>query len=183
MSKNVLVITGSPRRKGNSNAMVQAFINACEAKGHSVQRLDAPYLKLTGCMACEKCFSKGRPCTLADDDFNSLVAPAIEKADAVVFAMPVYWYSLPAQIKMVIDKLFTFVVGGKDIAGKQYALIACCEEEDDEVFSGVRYCLRKTAELIKWTSFGEVCVPGVLKAGEIEATDGCARAAALADAL
>ena len=183
MGKNILVITGSPRRKGNSNAMVQAFISACEAKGHAVQRLDAPYLKLSGCMACETCFSKGKPCTLADDDFNALVAPAVEKAGVVVFAMPVYWYSLPAQIKMAIDKLFSFMVAGKDISGKQYGLIACCEEQDDEVFSGVRYCLRKTAELIKWTSIGEACVPGVLKAGDIAGTDGCARAAALADAL
>jgi multimeric flavodoxin WrbA len=183
MGRNILVLTGSPRRKGNSNAMAQAFISACGAKGHAVQRLDAPYLKLTGCMACETCFSKGKPCTLADDDFNALVAPAVEKADVIVFAMPVYWYSVPSQIKMAIDKLFAFMVGGRDISGKQYGLIACCEEQDDEVFSGLRYCLRKTAELVKWTSIGEVCVPGVNKAGDIEGTDGCARAAALADAL
>ena len=47
----------------------------------------------------------------------------------------------------------------------------------------MRFCVRRTAEAVKWTSFGEVCVPGVLKAGAIEGTDGRARAAALADAL
>lgn len=182
MGKKVVVITGSPRKKGNSNAMAEAFIRACAAKGHSVTRLDAPFMKLSGCTACDACFSRGQACAF-DDDFNTLAAPAIESADAVIFAMPVYWYSVPAQIKMIIDKLYAFMVGQKNIAGKQYGLIACCEEKDDEVFTGVRFCLRRTAELVKWESIGEVCVPGVFKAGDIASTDGCARAAALADAL
>lgn len=181
MGKNVVVITGSPRRKGNSNAMAEAFIKACQEKGHSVTRLDAPFMKLSGCMACDACFSKGQAC-VAGDDFN-MAAQAIEHADALVFAMPVYWYSVPAQIKMLIDKLYAFMVGQRDISGKQYGLIACCEEQDDATFAGVRFCVNKTAELVKWKSFGEVCVPGVFRAGDIASTDGCARAAALADAL
>ncbi len=43
---------------------------------------------------------------------------ALYKADVIVFTMPVYWYSIPAQIKGVIDRIFSFVAGGKDIAGK-----------------------------------------------------------------
>ena len=182
MGKNILVITGSPRKKGNSNAMAASFIRACTDKGYTVQRLDAPFLKLSGCMACDACYSKGVPCVV-DDDFNTLVAPAVLAADAVIFVMPVYWYSVPAQIKMVIDKLYALVVGEKDIAGKCYGLIACCEENDDDVFTGVRFCLDRSAALIKWESIGSVCVTGVFKAGEIDKTDGCARAAALADAL
>ena len=95
--------------------------------------------------------------------------------------MPVYWYSIPAQIKGVIDRLFSFVVGGKDIAGKEYAVIACCEEQDMSVFDGVRAPLERSAALLKWTKAGEVLVPGVLNLGDIEKTDGCALAAALAE--
>ena len=123
----------------------------------------------------------GKACTF-DDDFNT-IAPAILEADAIVFTMPVYWYSIPAQIKGVIDRIFSFVVGGKDIADKECALIACCEEEDMSVMDGVRIPMERMCALNKWKMVGEVLIPGVLHAGDIDKTDGCKRAAALADAI
>ena len=179
MRKKIVVITGSPRKNGNSFAMTDAFINAAEAKGHTVTRFDAAMKNVGGCRACETCFKTGKACSF-DDDFNT-IAPAILEADAVVFTMPVYWYSVPAQIKGVIDRLYSFCVAGKDIAGKECAVIACCEEEDMSVMDGVRVPLERSAALLKWKMVGEVLVPGVLKAGDIKKTDGCAQAAALAD--
>lgn len=179
MSKKIVVITGSPRKNGNSFAMTDAFIRAAEAKDHTVTRFDAALRTVGGCRACETCFKTGKACSF-DDDFNT-VAPAILEADAVVFTMPVYWYSIPAQIKGVIDRLFSFVVGGRDVAGKEYAVIACCEEDDRSVLDGVRIPLERSAALLKWKLAGEVLVPGVLNVGDIEKTDGCAQAAALAD--
>ena len=179
MSKKIVVITGSPRKNGNSFAMTDVFIKAAEEKGHTITRFDAAMKKVGGCRACETCYSTGKACTF-DDDFNT-IAPAILEADAIVFTMPVYWYSIPAQIKGVIDRIFSLVVGGKDIAGKECALITCCEEEDMSVMDGVRVPLERSAALLKWKMVGEVLVPGVLKAGDIEKTDGCAQAAALAD--
>lgn len=179
MRKKIVVITGSPRKNGNSFAMTDAFIQAAQAKGHQVTRFDAAMKHVGGCHACETCFKTGKACSY-DDDFNA-IAPAILESDAVVFAMPVYWYSIPAQIKGVIDKLFSFVVGGKDIAGKECAMIVCCEEEDMSVMDGVRIPLERSAALLKWKMVGEVLVPGVLAAGDIEKTDGCRQAAALAE--
>lgn len=179
MSKKIVVITGSPRKDGNSFAMTDAFIQAARAKGHTVTRFDAALKNVGGCRACETCFKTGRACSF-NDDFN-IIAPAILEADAVVFTTPVYWYSIPAQIKGVLDRLYSFVVGGKDIAGKEWGLITCCEEEDLSVMDGVRIPLERSAALMKWTLVGEVLVPGVLRAGDVEKTDGCAQAAALAE--
>lgn len=181
MSKKIVVITGSPRKNGNSFAMTEAFIKAAEAKGHIVTRFDAAMKKLGGCRACETCFTTGKACTF-DDDFNT-IAPAILEADAVVFTTPVYWYSIPAQIKCIIDRIFSFVVGGKDIAGKECALIACCEEDDMSVMDGVRIPIERSAALLKWKMVGEVLVPGVLNTGDIEKTNGCKQAAALAEKI
>ena len=181
MSKKIVVITGSPRKNGNSFAMTDAFIRAAEAKGHTVTRFDAAFHKLGGCHACETCFSTGKACSF-DDDFNT-IAPAILEADALVFTMPVYWYSIPAQIKCVIDRIFSLVVGGKDIAGKECALIVCCEEHDAAVMDGVRVPMERMCALNKWKMVGEVLVPGVLKVGDIDNTDGCKQAAALADKI
>lgn len=181
MSKKIVVITGSPRRKGNSFAMTDAFVKAAEEKGHTVTRFDAALKKVGGCRACETCYSTGKACSF-DDDFNT-IAPAILEADAIVFTMPVYWYSIPAQIKGVIDRIFSLVVGGKDIAGKECALITCCEEDDMSVMDGVRIPIERMCALNKWKVVGEVLVSGVLNVGDIEKTDGCKKAAALADAI
>ena len=155
MGKKIVVITGSPRKKGNSLSMTEAFIEAATKNGHSIIRFD---------------------------DFNK-IATDIFHADMIVFSMPVYWYSIPAQIKCVIDKLFSFVVGGKDIAGKECALIACCEEDDMSVFDGVRIPIERTAALLKWNVVGEVLVTGVLNVGDIEKTEGCKKAIALAESI
>ena len=181
MSKKIVVITGSPRKHGNSFAMTEAFIKAAEAKGHIVTRFDAAMKNVGGCHACETCFKTGKACSF-DDDFNS-IAPVILEADAVVFATPVYWYSIPAQIKGVIDKLFSFCVAGKDIEGKECALITCCEENDLSVMDGVRIPVERSAALLKWNMVGEVLITGVLNAGDIEKTDGCKKAVALAESI
>lgn len=179
MGKKIVVITGSPCKNGNSFAMTDAFIQAAEAKGHEITRFDAAMKNVGGCHACETCFKTGNACSF-DDDFNT-IAPAILEADAVVFTMPVYWYSLPAQIKGVIDRLFSFVVGGKDISGKECAMIVCCEEDDLSVMDGVRIPLERSAALMKWKMVGEVLIPGVLNEGDVNKTDGCEQAAALAE--
>lgn len=177
----ITVITGSPRKGGNSFAMTDAFIQEAEKRGHEVTRFDAAFLKIGGCHACMTCYKTGKACSF-DDDFNR-IAPAILEADAVIFTMPVYWYSIPAQIKGVIDRIFSLVVGGKEVAGKKCALITCCEEDDMTVMDGVRRPMERTAALLKWDMVGEVLIPGVLNVGDIQKTDGCRQAAALVDAL
>ena len=175
----ITVITGSPRKNGNTFAMVDSFIKAAESKGHEVVRFDAAMMKIGGCHACMTCFKTGKACSF-DDDFN-IIAPHIFDADAVVYAMPLYWYSIPAQIKGVIDRIFSFYVAEKDIAGKKCGIIACCEEHDPTMMDGITLPLKRTFDLLKWNLVGEVCIPGVFKEGDITGTNGCELAAALAD--
>ena len=177
----ITVVTGSPRRGGTSFAMTDAFIREAEQCGHAVERFDAAFMKVGGCHACMTCYKTGRACSF-NEEFDA-VAASILSSDAVVFTMPVYWYSIPAQIKGVIDCLFSLVVGGKQVAGKRWGLIACCEEEDRTVLDGVRIPMERTAALLKWDLAGEVLVPGVLNEGDINKTDGCSEAAALAHKL
>ena len=181
MSKDIVVITGSPRRHGNSAAMVDAFANEAEAAGHNITRFDAAFLKVAPCRACEACAKRGGECVL-DDDFAAIAA-AVHDADAVVFATPVYWYAMTAQLKAVIDRFFSFFEGKIDLSGKSCALISCAEEGEQTVFDGVRISIERSAALLGWTLVGEVLVPGVSEAGAIANTDGYQRAAELAHAL
>ena len=156
MSKKIVVITGSPRTKGNSFAMTDAFIKAAQAKGHTVTRFDAAMLHIGGCRACETCYQTGKACSF-DDDFNT-IAPAILEADAVVFTMPVYWYSIPAQIKGVIDRIYSMVVGGKDIAGKNIA-------NPTGMILSAAMMLRYAFDLDEEAALIEAAVEDVLNAG------------------
>ena len=174
----ITVITGSPRKNGNTFAMVDSFVKAAEDAGHEVVRFDAAMMKIGGCHACMTCFKTGKACSF-DDDFN-VIAPHILDADAIVYAMPVYWYSIPAQIKGVIDRIFSFCVAEKPISGKKMSLICCCEEHDVSVMEGVRVPMERTAALLKWDIVGEVLIPGVFHEGDINKTDGCKQAAELA---
>lgn len=181
MGKKILVITGSPRKNGNSFAMTESFIKAAEAKGHTVKRFDAAFKNVGGCHACMTCYSTGKACSY-DDDFNTIAQDIID-ADVVVFSTPVYWYTFPAQIKSVIDKMFSFAVAKKPIDGKETALITCYEEKEVEVMDGVRYPFERSVKLMKWNIIGEVLVPGVFMEGDIANTDGCKQVAALAEKI
>lgn len=75
----ITVITGSPRKGGNTFAMADAFIKTADAKGHEVVRFDAAMMKIGGCHACMTCFKTGKACSF-DDDFN-VIAPHIQSAE------------------------------------------------------------------------------------------------------
>lgn len=173
------VITGSPRKNGNTFAMTKAFVTEMEKEGWDVIRFDAAFMNFNGCHACDTCFTNGKACSF-DDDFN-IIAPHIEDSDAIVFSMPVYWYTMPSQIKGVIDKLYSFYTAGKDLSGKKCGLISCCEEESTSTLGGVLMPYLNTLKLMKWESIGEVLIPGVVAPGDIEKTDGIIQAIKLAD--
>ena len=104
----IVVLNGSPRKGGNTEIMLAAFEAEAKKLGHEVVHYDVAHMKLGGCHACETCYKSGKACSY-DDDYNKM-APEIEGADGIVLAMPVYWYSIPAQIKCVIDKLYSLCV-------------------------------------------------------------------------
>ena len=178
MSK-IVVINGSPRKHGNTARMIAAFREKAEANGNEVVEFNAALSNVGGCHACETCFKTGKACTY-DDDFNT-IAPDLLDADGIVFACPTYWYSFPGQIKNVIDKMYSFFIGQKDMAGKKTALIACCEEGELEVMDGISLPYDRIVALQKWEPVGKVLVTGVLEEGAVDKTDGCAQAAALAE--
>ena len=178
--KKIVVITGSPRKNGNSFAMTKAFIQAAEAKGHTVTRFDAAQMSVNGCTACHTCYKTDIACSYKDD-FN-LIAPTLVEADVVVFTMPLYWFSFPGKLKNVIDKIYSLVVGGKN-SNKQVALITCGEINDSSSFDGLRIQFKRIAAYLKWEVLDMITIPGVNQEGDIYKTDGCQKAIALAELL
>ncbi len=105
--KNIVVITGSPRKGGNSDKMANAFIKGAASRGHKLAKIAAADMNIHGCRACDACYSTEKPC-IFHDDFNQ-IAGAILEADVIVLATPMYWFSFSAQIKALIDRWYSLM--------------------------------------------------------------------------
>lgn len=100
----ILLISGSPHKEGTTSVLVKAFTKGAEASGHEVYHFNAGQKEVHPCIACERCHSAVSACVFRDD-FDEIRERLIE-ADAVVFASPIYYYGLTAQIKTVIDRFY-----------------------------------------------------------------------------
>lgn len=99
----ILGLQGSPRLKGNTNYLLDAFLDAAAKEGAVTRKLHASKLNVAGCMGCGVCEKKGY-CAIGDDDMAALVYPLLRRADVIVLASPVYFYNVTAQLKSVIDR-------------------------------------------------------------------------------
>ena len=82
----ITVITGTPRRHGNSFVLTDAFIKKAEKLDHTVQRFDVALMNIGGCHACNSCFKTGKACSF-DDDFN-LIAPPQPLWKSILLYLP-----------------------------------------------------------------------------------------------
>lgn len=176
MKKNILVLTGSPRKNGNSEMLADAFIEGALESGHSVVKFEAAQKKIYGCIACDTCWSKGTACSYRDG-FTEL-EPMLEEADVIVFATPLYWSSMPAQLKAAVDKLYAYVVDAckHPLKIKESALLVCGECEGMQMFNGIIETYRGIAEYMKWEERGIIAVPEVHIKGDILKTDALEKA-------
>lgn len=184
MKKNIILITGSPRKDGNSDRMAAVFIKGATAAGHTVNRFDAASHKVAGCRACDTCWSKGTPCSFADD-FNEVCAPLLEQADAIVFCMPLYFYGFPAQIKAPLDKMYAYAVPQceRKLKLKESAFMICGGDETEESFGGAVETYRQVAKYCGWQDRGILIATGVMAKGDIDSTDYLAQAQALGNQI
>ncbi|MFP3981008.1 MAG: NAD(P)H-dependent oxidoreductase [Desulfobacterales bacterium] len=99
----VLGLQGSPRAKGNTNFLLDAFLGQCQSRGAAVEKIQARRLHVEPCTGCGTCEKKGF-CIFTDDDMARRMYFLLWRADVVVLASPVYFYNFPAPIKAVIDR-------------------------------------------------------------------------------
>lgn len=102
--KNVLIISSSPRKKGNTNALCEQFQKGAEAKGHHVDLVRIMEKKIGFFLACDSCMKNGGKCIQKDD--MAAILDLYSKADVLVLATPVYFYGISAQLKTFIDRMY-----------------------------------------------------------------------------
>ena len=100
----ILVLNGSPHTNGATSDMVSAFSSGATEAGHEVQIINVAHKSIRGCMACEYCRTHKGVCVQKDD--MQAIYPEILSADMVVFASPIYYFTLSAQLQAVIHRTY-----------------------------------------------------------------------------
>lgn len=163
--KKLLAIMGSPRKQGNTHAMllqVAEGARACGAESEIVLLGDLNIAECNGCLACWKTGHCAK-----NDDMNKLYEK-IAQSDAIVFGTPVYWYGPTALIKAFLDRFVYFNCEGNraKIKGKTAALIIPFEEEAPATADLVIALFERSFAYLEMNLAGTVIAPGLLRKGE-----------------
>ena len=101
--KNILIIQGGGRPKGNTAQLVEYFIKGAEEAGHKTELISLLKNEVKGCLGCNAC-RYGKSC-IQKDSFNEMV-PKIKNADCIVFASPLYFWTVSSKIKAFIERFY-----------------------------------------------------------------------------
>lgn len=152
MAKKVLIISASPRRHGNSDLLSDRFMQGAQEMGHQVEKVFLKDKKIAYCTGCGYCFEH-HVCSQHDDMTELL--DSMLGADVIVFATPVYFYTMNAQMKCFIDRATPRY---RDISNKEFYFIMTAADKEKANF-------QRTLEAFR--GFTEDCLKGAKEAGVI----------------
>jgi len=171
MNKNVLILSSSPRKGGNSNLLCDQFIMGAQEAGNHAEKISFRDKKINYCTGCGTCFDKKR-CSQKDD-----MAEILEKmiaADVIVMATPVYFYTMCGQMKTLIDRTCARYT---EISNKDFYFIITAAvnnkkalERTVEEFRGFTSCLKSPKEK------GIIYGTGAWNIGDIKKSDAMKKA-------
>ena len=135
--KRVLILTASPRNNGNSTILALKATEGVNAAGGEADVVPIGKLKIAPCNACDACRTKPEAGCVIKDDMQPLYQK-IEDAQGVIFATPVYWFNVSAQMKLFLDRTYAVHDEGRyALTGKDIGVILTYEDEDVFVSGGI----------------------------------------------
>lgn len=172
MMKDVLVLSGSPRKGGNSDLLCDEFTRGAKESGNNVTKINIASKKITPCQACYFCRGHNGECVYQDD--MAEILQAMIDADVLVLASPVYFYSIDARLKAVIDRT---VARWLEVKNKEFYYIMTAAEGDKSAMDTTLACFRGYAACVDGAKErGVIYGIGVYEKGEILNTSAMAEA-------
>lgn len=169
MSRNILILNGSPRAKGNTKALIEAFEKGAAEAGRHVERFDLQTMNIHGCLGCCRGGKDpASPCVQKDD--MEKIYPAYQAADVVVLASPMYYWNITGQLKCAFDRLFAVAELDPNYANpkKDCVLLMAAEGADEDNFAPVRALYEGLTSRMGWRDLGIVYAGGNFEAGAIQ---------------
>lgn len=177
MSKKIIVLNGSPRKNGNTSALVAAFTAGAQNTGHYVTEFHLGSMDIHGCKGC---MGGGKtpdhPCMQRDD--MDKIYPAYKEADVVVLASPLYYWNLSGQLRTAFDRLFAVAECNPEYANPKKKSVLLMAAEGNGFEDCISYYDHLMGHL-EWEDLGKVLCGGVMGIGDIDGRAELATATAL----
>ncbi|MBQ3393701.1 MAG: flavodoxin family protein [Oscillospiraceae bacterium] len=157
---NILILNGSPRKRGNTAAMIAAFTRGALSAGHTVERADVCSMNIHGCHACEYCHrQEERKCVQKDD--MDRIYDLLERSQMLVLASPIYYHNISGQLKCAIDRFY--VTSDQKKIGNVSKVRMLLSSGDKDMYDGAIFSYRgdfldylSLEDMGVVTAFGEV---------------------------
>lgn len=166
MAKKIVILNGSPRKKGNTSALCTKFTEGAQENGNQVTEFLLNGMNIHGCLGCFGGHSsKDCPCIQKDD--MAKIYPAVKECDVIVLASPLYYWHMSGQLRIYIDRLFALEESDGNLLrgnGRSCALLMAAEGNG---FEDVLTYYNHLTEHLRWKNLGAVLAGGNCDVGDI----------------
>jgi len=167
MGKKIVILNGSPRKNGNTSALVKSFSEGAESAGNTVTEFFLDSMDIHGCKGCFGGHSD-RECPCVQKDDMRKIYPAVKECDVIILATPLYYWNMSGQLRTAVDRLFALEEGGENLLrghGKACALLMAAEGNG---FEDVLTYFDHLMEHLRWKNLGHVLAGGNGDVGDIK---------------
>lgn len=168
-TKKVLIALGSPRKKGNTAMLATRLIEGIQSMDGEYELLFLQSMNIAACSACDKCQGSMDTYCVIRDDMEPLY-PKILEAGALVFASPIYWFSVSAQTKLFMDRLYAFLGPQGNLLKDKHIGILLAYGDTDPFTSGAVNAIRTFQDAFRYIGapIEGVVYGSAMDAGDIE---------------
>ena len=163
----VLGLQGSPRKNGSADYLLRHVLREIEKTGAAVETLDIPRMNIRPCLGCGYCEKKGF-CVIDDDDMAVSVYPLLRKAQVVIAASPVFFYSVTAQLKALIDRTqalwarkYRFHLSDPLSTSRKGVFLSMGGSRGKKLFDGIHLVATYFFDAVDAASSGSLTYPGI----------------------
>ena len=162
----VLVLCGSPHKDGTTNKLANAFISGVNLKKHKIEKYYLDAKNIHPCSGCDYCSKNGGMCCKRDDMME--LYAAVLSADAIVFASPLYYFGMTAQMKLLIDRLYAINAELRKQTYKKAILLTAGADDEPATFEGISRHFDIMVNYLNWQPSGKVLAYGCGEKEDLE---------------
>lgn len=155
--KKILVIMSAGTKLGNTDRLTDAYIKGLVERGHSVTKVYLGSMRIEGCRGCGACQRLAHQCAVRDGMQD--IYPLFAECDTVVMASPLYFWTITAQLKSFIDRLYAISVDDK-YPQKDSVLLMTAGDDNDTTFEQPKRYFRLLNQALGWNEVGIYCAGG-----------------------
>lgn len=167
MGKNIVILNGSPRKNGNTSALVQAFTEGAQSAGHTVTEFFLDKMDIHGCKGCFGGHSS-RECPCVQRDDMAQIYPAVKDSNVVVLATPLYYWNMSGQLRTAVDRLFALEEGDGNLLRGHNRASALLMAAEGHGFEDVLLYYNHLMGHLNWKNLGHILAGGNGDVGDIE---------------